>query len=686
MKKKPIFIIALIILISNAIFCQTTGNTELPLKSTPDSIIFQNHLDSIEKYMYRDSKRVPEFKSLCEEMLIQEKELTNANRFEFVLQDIYYQYVLDSIMKVVQLIESNRKMLELDDIPYVKRKTFKYLDGFTSMIIGESETAQASFLQLLDDATQKNDSSMIFRSTYSMGEIFFRQKDFNTAEKYFLDAYDLILKLNKNPVSILHVYFGLVDIYIEKKDFDQALYYNEIAIQSADSIEALDLKFDFLLKQVSILIQKNKIIKAEKFYKEAEALAQRMDNSFYIGRCKQASILFLKAKSDYQAALEIYENLIANQEKGENVLTTLLSLYEGAHEVAKESHNYPKAHHFLLKSNEIKDSLSSKEQLQKIQYVKIKFDVEQKEKENEILTAQIVQKKSQNQLLYALALIFILLSILLIGNTIHRRKYNNQLKTEVKIRTKELEKANILLSKSNEELFQFTNILSHDLKEPLRSIVGFSSLAKKHTGENKKLKEYLNYISKGGKQLHQLIDDVATFQKVGNITSNNYKLLDLNLFTTTILESIDTLLSERNAKVFYTSLPSICCDQSVLFIIFKNLIENGIKYNQSDVPTVHITYIRKDNMHCIMFQDNGIGIAPQFHEKVFGMFKRLNDRRSYSGSGLGLNIVKKIINKVDGDVGILTSEEGKGSTFVVSLPIIKNDDNHFYNMNIPNSN
>jgi len=387
--------------------------------------------------------------------------------------------------------------------------------------------------------------------------------------------------------------------------------------------------------------------------------------------CKKAYAKILGFQNRFGEALLIYEELINKEEKGEGVLTKLLADYQLANKMAERKGDFKKGFKYVIKANEIKDSLSLEQQKQKSQYLTIKFNADQKEKENALLTAQVLQKQSQNKLLYALITFFLIGILFLVAAFFQNRKYNQRLKTEVRNRTKDLESANVLLLDLNEELNEFNNILSHDLKEPLRSIVGFSSMAAKELegNENKRLIEYLNYVNKSGKQLHQLIEDVSDFQSIKNPSSQELKVIDMNEKIHSIIESNHYLIKDKNAVVKFKDLPEIYSSESLLFLIFKNLIENGIKFNESAEPTIQITYEQKDNFHHFLVKDNGIGIAPEFHERVFGMFKRLHNRGIYEGSGLGLNIVKKLVDRIGGSIAILESEENKGTTFQVNLPM-----------------
>ena len=136
MKEKNLYIISILLLVINPLFSQIQNDKESNLETLPDSLVFQNYIDSISKYVYRDSRKIEDYVSLCQTMITSGKELSNANRLDFVLNKTYYQYTLDNTLKVVEIIETNRSMLELKGISYKQKKNFKYLDGYTSMVLG----------------------------------------------------------------------------------------------------------------------------------------------------------------------------------------------------------------------------------------------------------------------------------------------------------------------------------------------------------------------------------------------------------------------------------------------------------------------------------------------------------------------------------------------------------------------
>ena len=241
----------------------------------------------------------------------------------------------------------------------------------------------------------------------------------------------------------------------------------------------------------------------------------------------------------------------------------------------------------------------------------------------------------------------------------------------VKSRTIELEEVNEQLKVSNQELERFAYITSHDLKEPLRNINGFVKLLqreKPHSTRSKAEEEYFEFILRNVSQMQQLINDVLSFSK---ISSQNLKVSPVNV--SDLVEEtkigLSELIKEKKGVVEISTIPLIFTNNAQLRILLKNLIENGIKYNDKPIPTVSINYQLVDNFHHLIISDNGIGIEDRYHNQIFGMFKRLHNRKEYKGSGLGLAICKKIINRLGGDI-LLDSELGVGSTFRVILPVM----------------
>jgi light-regulated signal transduction histidine kinase (bacteriophytochrome) len=243
---------------------------------------------------------------------------------------------------------------------------------------------------------------------------------------------------------------------------------------------------------------------------------------------------------------------------------------------------------------------------------------------------------------------------------------------EFNARTIELKAANEKLRKSNEELEQFTYLASHDLKEPLRNISSFVTLIQRRIKKINipELNEYFDFVILNTKRMYSLVEDVLVLSRINNHEPLASSPVDLNDVIQDVQMGLDTLIREKKAHITTDHLPTVEAPRAHLFLVFKNLIENGIKYNESVKPQVHIYYSIHQEKNCYQFtvSDNGIGVDIKYQTQIFEMFKRLNNREKYTGSGMGLAICKKILARYGGEIWI-QSEENKGSTFYFTLPV-----------------
>ena len=231
-----------------------------------------------------------------------------------------------------------------------------------------------------------------------------------------------------------------------------------------------------------------------------------------------------------------------------------------------------------------------------------------------------------------------------------------------------LEKNSLKLQQSNEDLSQFAYIASHDLKEPLRMVGSYVQLIKsRYKGKlDKDSDTYIDYAVDGCIRMKQLIEGLLEYSSV---ESNNEELqnIDCNLLLQEVIHDLSIYIQERNAEIMIDELPDIYAVPSQMRIIFSNLINNALKYCESDIPHIEIrSRILSDKVE-FSIKDNGIGIKPRYQEKIFVIFKRLHSRAEYSGTGIGLSICKKIIESHGGNIS-LDSEFGVGTTFYFTLP------------------
>jgi len=247
--------------------------------------------------------------------------------------------------------------------------------------------------------------------------------------------------------------------------------------------------------------------------------------------------------------------------------------------------------------------------------------------------------------------------------------YTN-LENKVKERTQQLAEANEALGRTNKELDDFTYIVSHDLKEPLRGVKAFSKLlTEDYSGKlDDEGKEYLKTISDSSARMTRLIEDLLNLSRIGRI-KNMEPDIDLNEVLSDVQKNLVYALEERNVKLtIQPSFPKVTCDRIRISEVFSNLVSNAIKYTKKDIrPAVEIGWSDKNDFYEFYVKDNGIGIEKQYYDKVFQIFQRLHAKGEYEGTGAGLTIVKKIVENHGGKIWV-ESVPDAGSTFYFTLP------------------
>lgn len=252
-----------------------------------------------------------------------------------------------------------------------------------------------------------------------------------------------------------------------------------------------------------------------------------------------------------------------------------------------------------------------------------------------------------------------------------------QLANELRARGDELERTNERLRRINTELEDFTHVISHDLKEPLRTLQAFSHILAEEfsTQLGPDGFQYVNHLIQASRRLGLLIDDLLTLGQAGRI-AHKTQTFDLNEVVATVRRDLADLIQRKEAAVLTEgSLPTLMGDQARITQLVANLVANGLKYNQHATPQVVIgaapnsaaAFPLGPQQTVFFVRDNGIGIEPGFHEHIFGSFRRLHRGEQYEGTGAGLAICKKIVEAHRGRIWV-ESQTGQGATFYFTLP------------------
>lgn len=230
------------------------------------------------------------------------------------------------------------------------------------------------------------------------------------------------------------------------------------------------------------------------------------------------------------------------------------------------------------------------------------------------------------------------------------------------------------LARSNEELEQFAYVASHDLQEPLRMVTGFLKQFKRkyYNVVDDQGRGYLGFALEGSQLMKQIINDLLEYSRVGRIEGKSGQV-DVNQVVSEISKIYRREIQGGKVVIDYEDLPEINAPKSALRQVFQNLVSNGVKYQQAGkVARINISGRETSSHYQFSVQDNGIGIHPQYLEQIFIVFKRLNKKAHYPGTGMGLAITKKIIETLGGTIYV-ESKEGKGSIFYFTIPKAAND-------------
>jgi len=266
---------------------------------------------------------------------------------------------------------------------------------------------------------------------------------------------------------------------------------------------------------------------------------------------------------------------------------------------------------------------------------------------------------------------------------------NNSLKREVEERkaseqkvlllNKQLSENNVHLKSVNEELDRFAYIASHDLQEPLRKIMMFTDKITQSNDSGEIAEKYIKKIVQSSERMQALVNDLLRFSRQ-DVKAGDFEACDLNVLIKESLSELDIEADKANAKIVIGKLPVVHAVPALIRQVFYNLLQNAIKFRRKEVSTIIKVYAEDKIVpetlkttgdmspyYRILVEDNGIGFNQEHAEDIFMIFKRLHSYHEYEGTGVGLSICKKILEKHKGYI-TASSEIGKGSTFIISLP------------------
>ncbi|KDE58568.1 histidine kinase [Halostagnicola sp. A56] len=241
---------------------------------------------------------------------------------------------------------------------------------------------------------------------------------------------------------------------------------------------------------------------------------------------------------------------------------------------------------------------------------------------------------------------------------------------EVAKRNRELRRVRAELERSNERLEQFAYTASHDLEEPIRMVTSYLSLLEDRYADDldEDAEEFIEYAVDGAERMKAMIDALLQYSRV-ETRGEPLEPVDLDEVLATVRKNLEVQIEESDASIEPEALPRVLGDRGQLQHVFQNLLSNAIEYSEDEPPRVTISADREDSMWTVSVRDRGIGIPAEHQESVFEVFERLHAHEEHTGTGIGLALCKRIVERHGGDIWV-DSEPGEGATFSLTLPAV----------------
>ena len=576
------------------------------------------------------------------------------------------------IMTAIDLNEQGLKIAEaIPDTFLISATTNDLAISFASL--GNHEKALSYYQRSLDMSESNGDTLGIAFTLGNIGILHNSIGNKKQAREYLLRATKAAGK-SSDPMVLVFSETGLGNFYEDQEDHQQALKHYQQGLEIAS--RAKD-KWSMAILKCSMGCVHYKMANTEigrQYCDEAIGIAKEL------GDITLQATLWLETAKLYSDLQHTDQGIRAAEEALDIATTTrqiklMPDILITLGQLHRQNHEHELAYHYNNQYIQFKDSLRTEQQALRIAELEQLYQSKQQAAQNKLLLAEQDKNKAiiarQKLMVIAIAIIFVLLlALLYILYRVMQNKSATQaiLKSKVTERTIDLENKTKELKATVAELERFNYVASHDIKEPMRVVGGLSGMIHRRLPESlqQKFAEDFRLINVNLIQLYDLLEDISA---LGRIKREAAILdpIDLDQLLSTVTTLLSELIDRQKVVIESKELPRINSNSSLLFIILKNLIENGIKYNESPVPRIKIRYHKLEGYHRIEVEDNGIGIERAYSSKIFDMFTRLHERGK-SGSGIGLALVKTAVIKLGGFIQ-LESKTGKGSTFFVYLPL-----------------
>ncbi len=525
------------------------------------------------------------------------------------------QKSLDYFHKALDIFE------ELDDKSGIARTFLNlaqanlYLDNFDKALEYSKKNLAISL--------EIGDKKGMFMALNGLGTVMAKTERYDEALDYLFQALTIVKEIN-DKIGISQIYNNIGNVYFVLEETDKVLEYR---LQSLEIIRELDNKWELALITYNIAeyyLENNEPDKAYPYLLESQELAEMLDNQGLIRDNTNFYSWYYELKEDYKKALK-----------------------------------------YLKDYSKLTKQQFSEELSETTAEMQIKYETEKKERQNEIYKLLIEkQRTDQTRLIGGLILFFIFLVVICLLY-LAKNKTNKLLKKEIT----EHKKAEEALKSVYDDLDSFSYSVSHDLRSPLRALDGFAKILLEECTSDIDAEgaHLLNLISSNANKMNKMIEDLLSFSRLGRKAIVK-STVNMNTLFSNIFNELRIFSPERKINFNVSQLPSIIADVSLMQHVITNLLSNAIKFTQSkEEADIQVGSFNKDDQVIYYVRDNGVGFNMKYAGKLFNVFQRLHSTMEFEGSGAGLAIVQKIIQKHGGKIWA-EAEVNKGATFYFSLP------------------
>ncbi len=554
---------------------------------------------------------------------------------EDLLIEVFYQ--LSQIYIKKQDYESSLEYSKsLIEIAKRRNEVEKELVGLNNIAVfyavqSDYKTAMRYFLDALEKGKEINHRPISAQCLINIGTIYGHLDNQLEAETRYLSAlneYEDVLNLNTRVIA----FNNLGNAAMAREQFKAARKYFRNSLDLAKEAKYLQMQAHSAAQLARAYLSENKIEQSIPFATEAEELLKDLGdlNGRQINLINQGLIAFKQGNND-RAIILTSQGIAASKRMRDD--SSEIRGYKVLAKIYHQQGDFEQALQYQLVYSSAQERYLRERRNRQVLDLEIKYAIRDKQTEIEQL-----RKENEYQ------------SLLL--------KQNENISNK-----------NAQLMQVNEELRQFAYVASHDLKEPLRMIGSYTQLIHRRHKEvfDEESTTFFNFVSEGVTRMNTLLEALLRYATIGK-SEEDFEWIELKDAVELAVINLRVRVEETGAEISCGKLPKVHSIKSLLIQLFQNLIANAIKFRKKDtIPIINIDTEELEEEFVIRVSDNGIGIAPEFKERIFVIFQRLHTRVDYQGAGIGLSICLKIVQRLGGKIWV-ESEVGQGATFCITIP------------------